>query len=378
MTKAKQAKPKRKLGFAPFFLGAALVGVLGVPVWVLQYLGADGPWAAFDWPYWHGHEMLFGYGFAVMGGYLLAKVSPRIVGFLFCLWLLGRAALFLPADPLMGALLAFAFPIGMFIYAGLPFFKAAKRWRSAIPGGVLAAFVLAEALFQAGRLEFLAEGRVLGLLLGIDLLAALLYLMGGRVIAAATSGAHQARGGYLPGVAQQKIEFAGLLALAVMVVCDLVGLLPAVSGAAALIAGTTVVARLWRWQVWKVVDALDVTALHIGYLFLAVGLAAKGAAQLGWEVGVFEASHGATVGALGVLSITIMGRSAIQRTGRPRDLPVVLRFAIALMIGAALARLGAFHPDFRADLLYAASALWTAALVVFAGVVARFALVPAK
>ena len=68
MAKAKQAKPKRKLGFAPFFLGAALVGVQGVPVWVLQYLGVDGPWAAFDWPYWHGHEMIFGYGFAVMGG----------------------------------------------------------------------------------------------------------------------------------------------------------------------------------------------------------------------------------------------------------------------------------------------------------------------
>lgn len=378
MIKTKQGKPKRKLGFAPFFLGAALVGVLGVPVWVLQYLGVEGPWAAFDWPYWHGHEMIFGYGFAVMGGYLLTKVPPRLVGFLFCLWLLGRVTLFLPGVPIMGALLALTFPIGMFIFAGLPFFKAAKRWRSAIPGGVLAAFVVAEALFQAGRLELLDDGQASGLLLGIDLLAALLYLMGGRVIAAATSGAHQARGGYLPGVAQQKIEFAGLLALAVMVLSDLLGFLPLLSGVAAMAAAVTILVRLWRWQVWKVVDALDVSALHIGYVFLAAGLAAKGAAQLGWEVGVFEASHGATVGALGVLSIAIMGRSAIQRTGRPRDLPMVLRFAIALMIGAALARLGAIYPDFRIGLLYAAAVLWTASLVVFAGVVTRFALVPTK
>jgi hypothetical protein len=42
--------------------------------------------------YWHGHEMVFGYAFAVVSGYLLTRVGRIAVGLLFASWLAARLA----------------------------------------------------------------------------------------------------------------------------------------------------------------------------------------------------------------------------------------------------------------------------------------------
>lgn len=58
------------LGFRPFYLLAGAYAALGVPLWALQYLG----WLPGADPLWHAHEMLFGYAFAVIAGFLLTAV----------------------------------------------------------------------------------------------------------------------------------------------------------------------------------------------------------------------------------------------------------------------------------------------------------------
>ena len=59
-------------GFRPFFLGAALVAVLSMVMWMAVY--------RFRFPLelsgismfqWHAHEMIFGYTMAVIAGFLL-------------------------------------------------------------------------------------------------------------------------------------------------------------------------------------------------------------------------------------------------------------------------------------------------------------------
>ena len=252
-------------------------------------------------------------------------------------------------------------------YAGAPFLRAAKQLRSAVPGLLLAAFLIAELIFQAGVLGLVPGGTWIGLGLGVDLIVLMLFLMGGRVTAAATSGAIQARGRYLPGIAQARLETAGLLALLAMTLVDLSGLAPQLAGLLALGASVVVATRLVRWQVWTVVDALDISSLHAGYGFIAVGLALKALAQITGALGVFEAMHGVSVGALGVLSLTIMGRVVTQRTTGLRALPGAVRLAIGLVILATLARLLALDGALRQDMLVAASIAWTMAMAIFAG-----------
>ncbi len=61
-------------GFRPFFLFAALQAALMAALWVPWYLGLISLPSAFPPTVWHSHEMLFGYGPAVIAGFLLTAV----------------------------------------------------------------------------------------------------------------------------------------------------------------------------------------------------------------------------------------------------------------------------------------------------------------
>ena len=84
------------LGFRPFYLLAGVYAALGVPLWALQYTG----WLPHANALWHAHEMLFGYAFAVIAGFLLTAVrnwtggptpSGWTLGGVAALWIAARA-----------------------------------------------------------------------------------------------------------------------------------------------------------------------------------------------------------------------------------------------------------------------------------------------
>jgi uncharacterized protein involved in response to NO len=58
------------LGFRPFYLLAGAYAALSLPLWAAQYAG----WLPGANLSWHAHEMLFGYAFAVIAGFLLTGV----------------------------------------------------------------------------------------------------------------------------------------------------------------------------------------------------------------------------------------------------------------------------------------------------------------
>jgi len=90
-------------GFRPFF-GLAILAGLGLPVvWVLLYTGvAPPPSASFSIVQWHAHEMFFGFGWAVLGGFLLTSTKNWVkvrgvhggaLMFLAAAWLFERAGM---------------------------------------------------------------------------------------------------------------------------------------------------------------------------------------------------------------------------------------------------------------------------------------------
>ena len=64
------------VGFRPFFSLACLSG-LSLPIlWALIFTGVVTPPASFLTPnQWHAHEMFFGFGWAVLGGFLLTSTK---------------------------------------------------------------------------------------------------------------------------------------------------------------------------------------------------------------------------------------------------------------------------------------------------------------
>ncbi|MGC2517629.1 MAG: NnrS family protein, partial [Burkholderiales bacterium] len=58
------------LGFRPFYLFAGLFAMLSVAIWAARFSGWLGDWVYGSDPLWHAHEMIFGYAFAVIVGFL--------------------------------------------------------------------------------------------------------------------------------------------------------------------------------------------------------------------------------------------------------------------------------------------------------------------
>lgn len=90
-----------RLGFRPFYLGAAAFTALSVPVWVTVFLGKGSLPSTVNPMLWHAHEMLFGFAGAVIVGFLLTAgkawtglPTPRggALGALVALWLAARIA----------------------------------------------------------------------------------------------------------------------------------------------------------------------------------------------------------------------------------------------------------------------------------------------
>lgn len=90
------------VGFRPFFILACLSGLSLPMIWALMFSGTlPMPTTTFSANQWHAHEMFFGFGWAVLGGFLLTATKNwvKIRGYhglaliyLVVVWLAERAA----------------------------------------------------------------------------------------------------------------------------------------------------------------------------------------------------------------------------------------------------------------------------------------------
>lgn len=350
-----------------FFAAAAVFSAAAVPLWALEYGGAAAPLNAGATAYWHGHEMVFGYALAVVAGFLLNRVSPTQTIVALGLWIAARVVFLISDAPaILTACVSLAFPTILFVLAGLPFVKAAKSWDNRMFAPILGSFFVAELVYRLGTLGVIPGGEWLGLIFGVDAITLLMFAMGGRIIAAATSGAIQRKGGSLHRAAQARLERLGVAVLAGMGVADLTGVMPPVAGILAAVAAGIVFTRLTRWRFWSVIDVPDVSFLHLGYAWLGLGLALKAASQLFVAPALPEVLHGVTVGALGTLTITIMTRVVLQKSRRPMAIPPTTVFAVTMISAAAICRLLGVVPEIRLLAIDMSAALWTAGFVAFA------------
>jgi uncharacterized protein involved in response to NO len=88
-------------GFRPFFLAAGIWSAAVLALWIAMLMAGIELPSRFDPLIWHIHEMLFGFGMAAIGGFLLTAipnwterlpVSGSPLAGLAGLWLAGRIA----------------------------------------------------------------------------------------------------------------------------------------------------------------------------------------------------------------------------------------------------------------------------------------------
>lgn len=313
--------------------------------------------------------MVFGYSQVLLAGYLLTRATNQDITLFITLWCGARIAPFVTDE--IGIHLAAACNVAvmglLFRHAGLAFLRSAKRLKSAIPGIAILFLGVAEATFQMGEVLknwALQESALRG---AIWLLITLLFLMGGRITAAATSGTLQKRNLYRHGMSQGKLESCGLAALGTAALCDLTGFSIGLTTIPLLFVALIIFLRLIYWHVWQAWDWLDVTSLHLGYAMLGIGLVFYAILNISVHNQPLSGFHGTMIGGLGILSITVMSRTILQRLRFPVRLPITIRLCNVLLFVASLSRMAAFHV-FPSSLLTISATLWVLVIVGFIGV----------
>lgn len=369
-------------GFRVFFLAAGLFAVFCMIVWEgwLAIHAAGG--MVSDMPFamaphlWHAHEMAFGYGAAVVAGFLLTAApnwtgtklgSVPFFATLAALWIAGRLAMLwsgaLPA-PLV-ALIDLAF---LPVLAGRILQLLLKRPK---PQQLMLFVVIM--LFWAGdvlvHLEWMGlvdDGAWAGLRTGVVSLSALILILGSRVTPAFTRNA-MLRTGQEEGLPRD-YDWLARPAI-VMALLSPLGLLfgvPAeIWAAVVILAGLLGIARLAGWRGGWTLGQPILWTLHLSYFMNAFGLVLFGIATIGFGSEV-AALHVIAIGGIGGMTLSIMTRAALGHTGRDLTVRGEVVLAYVLVPLAALARyVGSAAPEFYYVGVLTSGALWLVAFTLF-------------
>ncbi len=344
-----QAKPRFalfNLAFRPFFLMGAGFSVVSMAIWTVYLIGGIDLSVYGGAHWWHIHEMLFGFVGAIIIGFLLTAVKtwtslPAVTGVrlvvLVLFWLSARLAMlannWLPAGLIVAIDLLF-FPLAA-IFLAWPIIQR-RMWRNLIFVPVLLLMTYANAhmhcaVYLPGGDHLRSAGFTQVLLVVL-----LMVIMGGRVIPMFT-----ANGTQTPRVRPIKvIELASVGGLVLLVLIQLFSIqLPVVViGSLFFIVAIINAARAYRWQIGITWHTPLVWSLHISYWCIPIGLLLLGLSLFSTVVSHSQAIHSLTLGAIGVMILSMISRVSLGHTGREIVVKNVMALAFACVFIAFIIR----------------------------------------
>jgi uncharacterized protein involved in response to NO len=369
---AARGLPVLRLGFRPFYLGAALFALAAMALWQPIYAGRLAPASGLAPLLWHGHEMLFGFVAAVIVGFLLTAgkawtglPTPRgaQLAALFLLWAAARVAALLAPYPVFFFLDVAFLPLVAALFIDL-LVRAGNKRNFAI-GGVLALLALANLAFHLGASGVVALDPLRALFAALSLVIVLETIIAGRVIPSFTMNA-------MPGLKlreSRRRDLAAIVLTFVGLACWSVdGPHRRLSAVLLVVAALLHVLRLLSWKPWLTWRRPILWILPLSYAWIPIGLALVAATQLGW-LPASMAVHALGVGATAGLIIGMLTRTARGHTGRPLETSTIETVAYALVAAAALVRVvGPFAwPSLYLPALHLAGGLWVLAFLIYLG-----------
>lgn len=362
--------PFWSVGFRPLFVLACAAG-LALPLWwSLVFTGAAPPAPTFvaSSLQWHAHEMFYGFGWALLGGFLLTATKNWVgvrgwhggaLLFLFAAWIVDRIAMSFGAG----------WPPVLFWTASLAFQTALVAMlmhtllQQKVRGGASDNYFFWIALplsLPAKILIVQGDWYVLGWSMSLALFRIAFLLMLERTQVQFMRHAFR-----LEILRDPRLDFpikwlAVALVFAEFLPAPLAGALEFV------LAGLL----LWRFAFWhprKALTRLDVGIMYLGYLMIVAQLVIAGIgrfAELAW-VGTV-AVHVFTVGVFGLIGPAMIVRISKGHTGRDVVFERADKAVLWIMIAGFVARVVApqFHPAGYMMFLHIAATCWLVAFSI--------------
>jgi len=337
------------LGFRPFFLLGSLFALVSITIWFLQYHfnillpKIDNLPAAF----WHGHEMIYGYGMAIIAGFLLAAVRnwtnvqtlhgwPLML--LALVWLLARLIPFSGSAHALSLMVLFDIGFNFLLCLAImqPIMKA-HQWSQLSIVLILTLLSLANLLFYFGMSGQVQTGMEMGLYAGLYLVISMMLLMGRRVIPFFIE----------KGVDEQaeltNYRWLDVASIVLMLVFITLQVFSPEMGLAAIVAFMLFLLhslRLVGWHTPGIWQKPLLWILYLAYVCITLGFGLTALANFGY-LNPMLATHAFGLGGVGLMTIGMMARVALGHTGRNVfEPPAILRWIFLLATLGLIARIG--------------------------------------
>lgn len=359
------------VGFRPFFILACLSGMLLPALWAMIFSGIlPAPAATFSSVQWHAHEMFFGFGWAVLGGFLLTSTKNwvNIRGYhgpalmlLAASWIIERLGmafggnwplpLFLLSNNLfLGSIIA------MLMWTLIRHRQADSYRDNAFFMVLLPAFLVAKYLMLAGN-DFTA-----GYAMAIALFRLAFLVMLERTLTGFMKAAFQVNI-----LRHPKLDMA-IKALGLLLVLEFVLPRPLTAGISLALAVLLAI-RLVFWKPQLAFKRIDIGIMYIGYLAIVGQLLIEALGHVVNFVWVGSVSvHLFTFGAMGAVIPAMIIRISKGHTGRKVVFEGVDRTVLYIMLIALVVRLllPQLLPGVYLGWIHLAASCWFAAFGILA------------
>ena len=369
--------PLLRLGFRPFFLSGALFSVFAVTLWLLIYKGTIGLSLLGGGYWWHIHEMIFGFGGAIIAGFLLTAVQNwtgvrgaqgNTLLALLLLWLAGRTVLLVP--DLLGTTLTSIIDLAFLPTVAFVLAKpiiAIKQYRNLFFVPLLALFTVANLEMHLAIAYPETFNSVYSGYAGVMLVTFLMSVMAGRVAPMFTAnGTKTPKATPLPWL-DKAANGSLVIAMFSLLLQPLVGFSAVFFGVLLIISSIFQTMRWLRWRPWITLNVPLLWSLHGAMKFICFGLFVLGLSYLIPEVPSNHVWHLLTIGGIGGLILAMISRVSLGHTGRPLTAPKSMALAYILISLAALVRtFGPWGlPDKTLLLIDISGGLWIGAFAIF-------------
>jgi len=365
--------PLLEKGFRPFFLLGAGFAALAVPLWLLALRGGLQPGGQFGAMQWHAHEMLFGFSIAIIAGFLLTAVGnwtgrETAIGWplagLAALWAAGRGALFF-AEHLpryAPALIDLAFLPALALACALPVVAVRNHRNYGFIALILGLWVANGVAHFAALQGDLATVRTAHRV-ALDAIVLMTVLVTGRIVPMFTRNA--TRVDSIRSV--RSLDIGSIAAVLALTLADVGSVASGLSAAFAAAAGVLLLARMRFWGSLRTAQQPLLWILHLGTLWLPLGLLLRAASALTPVIPESSSLHALTAGAIGLLTLGMMARVSLGHTGRMLTLPRGMQASFLCLLAAGLIRVAApLLPGSQYLLaLTVATVAWSTAFALF-------------
>lgn len=362
-------------GFRPFFFGAATWAVIALTLWLCELAGKITVPSGFDGVAWHRHEMLFGFVGAAVAGFLLTAI-PNWTGrlpiagkpllTLFAWWAAARIAVLTSA--LSGFWPAAILDVGLFLSLAMLAAREviASNNRNFPIVGMVFAFGVADAADYAGSAGVIPTD--LGWRSAVALMTIMISMIGGRIIPSFTRNwmvKRRVPATQLP-TQPQALDLLVIASTAIALLFWLIFPNNWLTGIVLMLAAGSQLLRQSRWGGHRTGSDPLVLVLHLGYIWLPVGLLLLGLSIAGRDIPASAGVHALTAGGMTTMILAVMTRASLGHTARElRAAPTTVAAYVCVTFGAVLRVAASLGLGPYGIMLDVAGAFWGLALILF-------------